>query len=105
MATPACGWEVDDIVRLLEADETVFSELQGVERQSAVEAGLTFGSAAGAEALRAALTSERVPEAMRAATEHLKVDGATLNVRFRPTEEVALTPRGDDHRAACVHTD
>jgi len=103
VATPACGWEVDDIVRLLEADETMFSELQGVARKSDLEAALTFTSDKDAAALHAAMTSERMPDSMRVATEHLDLKGRTLNVRFRPTEEVELTKRGDGHHAACVH--
>jgi len=103
VATPACGWEVDDIVRLLEADETMFSELQGVARKSDLEAALTFTSDKDAAALHAAMKSERMPDSMRVATEHLDLKGRTLNIRFRPTEEVELTKRGDGHHAACVH--
>ena len=103
VATPACGWEVDDIVRLLEADETMFSELQGVARKSDLEAALTFTSDKDAAALHAAMKSERMPDSMRVATEHLDLKGRTLNIRFRPTEEVELTKRSDGHHAACVH--
>jgi oligopeptide/dipeptide ABC transporter ATP-binding protein len=103
VATPACGWEVDDIVRILETDEAMFRDLQGVARKSDLDAALTFSSEAGASTLHAAMTSNRMPDSMRAATEHLSVNGSTLNVRFRPTEEVELTKRGEDHFAACVH--
>ena len=103
VATPACGWEVDDIVRLLEADEAMFSELQGVARTSDLEAALTFSSEDKAAALHNAMRSDRMPSSMQAAMEHLEVRGPTLNVRFRPTEEVELTQRAEGHLAACVH--
>ena len=103
VATPACGWEVDDIVRILETDETMFRDLQGVARKSDLDAKLTFSSDAGAAALHAAMTSERVPESMRAATDTVELNGRTLHVRFRSTEEIELTKRGEGHLAACVH--
>ena len=102
VVTPACGWEVDDIVRLLEADESLFQALDGVSRKSDLDADLTFGDEAAALRLWEALRSDRVPEAMRRATEVLKVDGKRLSVRFAETEEVHLTDRGPGHRAACV---
>ncbi|MBM1220771.1 ABC transporter ATP-binding protein [Ponticoccus sp. SC2-23] len=102
VATPDCGWEVDDIVRLLEADETLFQSLQGVARKTDLEAGLTFADETAAAALHAALGSDRVPLAMRTATETLDLNGKTVNIRFRETEEVSLTDRGEGHQAACV---
>ena len=102
VATPACGWEVDDIVRLLEADEALFQSLQGVARKSDLEAGLTFADETSAARLHDALGSDRVPQAMRQATEALDVSGKTVNIRFRETEEVSLTDRGEGHQAACV---
>jgi len=102
VATPDCGWEVDDIVRLLESDETLFQSLQGVARKSDLEAGLTFADEASAAALHRVLGSDRVPEAMRRATESLDLNGKTLDIRFRETEEVMLTDRGEGHQAACV---
>jgi peptide/nickel transport system ATP-binding protein len=103
VATPACGWEVDDIVRILESDEAMFRDLEGVARKSDLDAALTFASEASAAALHAAMESDLVPISMRAATEHLDLNGRTLTVRFRPTEEVILTERGEGHFAACVH--
>jgi len=100
--TPACGWEVDDIVRLLEGDEALFQSLSGVERRSDVDADLTFADEASALTLWEVLRSDRVPGAMREATEQLKVDGRSLRVRFSEADEVHLTTRGEGHRAACV---
>jgi oligopeptide/dipeptide ABC transporter ATP-binding protein len=100
--TPICGWEVDDVVRWLETREGLFDTLSGVERESPFAARLAFGDETSAERLAAALRSEAVPAAMRAATEELEVDGRTLRVRFRPVEEVTLRPRGPNHAAACV---
>ncbi len=101
-ATPACGWEVDDVVRFLETDETLFQTLDGVTRRSDLDADLSFGQAEDAERLRAVLQSDRMPAPMRAATQELRVSGKTLTIRFAETEEVALTERGGGHQAACV---
>ena len=102
VATPACGWEVDDIVRLLEADETMFSQLQGVARRSDLDADLTFATEAQAAALQQALTSDRMPQSMRSATERLERRGTTVSVSFKEGAEISLTARGADHTAACV---
>jgi len=90
-------------VRILETDEAMFRELQGVSRKNDLDAALTFSSERGAAAFHAVMTSNRIPDSMRAATEHLSVNASTLNIRFRPTEEIALTERGQGHFAACVH--
>lgn len=98
---PSCGWEVDDIVRFLEADEGLFQSLEGVERRSARDADLIFKDPASAMALQKAMNSDKVPEAMCAATERLTVDGTRLSVLFTEVDEVQLTERGPGHFAAC----
>jgi oligopeptide/dipeptide ABC transporter ATP-binding protein len=99
--TPSCGWEIDDIVRFLEADESLFQSLQGVERRSARDADLIFRDPASAVALQEAMKSSSVPEAMRAATERLTVEGSRLRATFSEVDEVQLTERGPEHFAAC----
>jgi oligopeptide/dipeptide ABC transporter ATP-binding protein len=102
VATPACGWDVDDVVRWLDSSEAMFDRLSGVERRSPFEAKLTFEDAASAERLASALRSDAVPAAMRAATELLEVTAAVAHVRFREVPEVSLTDRGNGHAAACM---
>ncbi|WP_191090123.1 ABC transporter ATP-binding protein [Histidinibacterium aquaticum] len=103
VATPDCGWEVDDIVRLLESDDTLFERLSGVSRKSELEAELAFETEEAACKLWEVLRSDRVPEAMREATEILDVKGSKLNVRFRDSDEIGLRALGSGHEAACVH--
>jgi oligopeptide/dipeptide ABC transporter ATP-binding protein len=100
--TPICGWEIDDVVRWLEAHEGMFDSLSGVSRESPFAAALAFEDPASAERLEAALRSEAVPAPMRAAMEAVSVDGREVRIRFHPVDEVALTQRGPDHVAACV---
>lgn len=102
LATPDCGWEVDDVVRWLESRDEMFDLLSNVERKSPFEASLIFEDAASADRLAKALQSDLVPMAMREAMEALEVTGKTARVRFRETNEVQLTDRGNGHAAACV---
>ncbi len=104
VVTPACGWEVDDVVRWLADREAGFDRLSGVERKDAFEADLVFEDDAAVAKLSAALRSDAVPMAMREATEALEVRGRKLHVRFRRVSEVELTPRGPHHEAACVRS-
>ena len=100
VAMPACGWEVDDIVRWLEDRPGMFDGLQGVERRSDFAARLSF-EGEGAAALAEALRSDAVPAPMREALERLDHTGAHLDIAFREVEEVSLTRRGARHEAAC----
>ncbi len=102
LATPVCGWEVDDVVRWLEDEPGLFDTVAGVERHSPFDAGIGFEGEDAARALAAALGSEKVPASMRAALESTEVSGSTVRVRFRPVDEVVLTNRGPGHVAACV---
>ncbi len=102
VATPICGWEVDDVVRWLEDVEGTFDALRGVTRTSPFDAWLSFEDEAAAASLAATLRSEAIPAAMRSALEELTVDGGRVRVRFAPVDEVQLTVRGSEHVAACV---
>jgi oligopeptide/dipeptide ABC transporter ATP-binding protein len=102
VATPACGWEVDDVVRWLEESGGTFDTLSGVTRNDDFDAWFTFEEADAASALAARLDAVEVPAAMREALEDVTVDGPKVRVRFAPAEEVQLTVRGAGHQAACV---
>jgi oligopeptide/dipeptide ABC transporter ATP-binding protein len=100
--TPICGWEIDDVVRWLEAREGMFDALAGVARESPFAATLTFEDQASADRLAAALRSDAIPAPMGAALDESAASGREVSIRFRPVEEVRLTRRGPDHVAACV---
>lgn len=102
VATPACGWEIDDIVRRLEDVEGTFDTLDGVTRESPFDAWLSFKDEAAAANLAEALRSDAIPASMQSAVEELTVDGARVRVRFAEVAEVPLTVRGADHAAACL---
>lgn len=102
VATPACGWEVDDIVRWLEDVDGTFDQLDGVTRESPFDAWLSFEDQAAAGNLAAALRSDAVPTSMQSALEELTVDRTRVRIRFKEVDEVALTVRGPNHSAACV---
>jgi oligopeptide/dipeptide ABC transporter ATP-binding protein len=105
VATPKCGWELDDIVRLLERSEDLFESLSDVSRHSDFAGELAFEDEDSAQRLAQALRSDATPASMRSAMESLTVDGRTLKVRFQEVGEVQLSDRGPDHIAACVLKD
>lgn len=105
VATPTCGWEIDDVVLWLEDHPGVFESLAGVTRKDAFEAELAFETEEAAGRLSEALQSDAVPGAMHEAIEHLAVDVSTVKVKFRTVDEVQLTERAPGHVAACVLDD
>jgi oligopeptide/dipeptide ABC transporter ATP-binding protein len=102
VATPICGWEVDDVVRWLETSKGMFDALEGVERSSAFDASLRFSDPGSAQRLADALRSDEVPGAMQTALEELTVQNSAVRVRFREVDEVQLTERGPNHFVSCV---
>ena len=102
VATPVCGWELDDVVRWLEDQEGIFDRIAAVERTDAFAGTLAFEDEDSANALAGALRTDDVPQAMRAALERLEVSGTSVRIGFKPVDEVILTDRGPGHAAACV---
>jgi oligopeptide/dipeptide ABC transporter ATP-binding protein len=102
VATSACGWEVDDVVRWLEDVDGMFDGLVGVTRADDFDAWLTFEDETGAARLAAAVTGDHVPRSLRAALVGATVDRQRVRVQFTPVDEVELTERGPGHVAACV---
>lgn len=101
MATPDCGWEVDDVIRWLEDTPGMFEELVGVERKSEFSAILTFLSEGAAAHLVASARSEKLPLAMRKSLIKLNLDKEKVELAFEEVKEVTLTSLG--HRqSACV---
>ncbi|MDG2429979.1 MAG: ATP-binding cassette domain-containing protein [Paracoccaceae bacterium] len=101
MATPDCGWEVDDVIRWLEDTPGMFEELVGVERKSEFSAVLTFSSEGAAANLIASTRSEKLPLAMRQSFIKLNLNNEKVELAFKEVKEVALKSLG--HRqSACV---
>ena len=102
VATPACGWDVDDVVRWLEDHDEIFDALSDVTRESAFDAWFAFDAEADAARLGEAVVSDAVPASMQAALEEITVDGERIRLRFTPADPIELTDRGLGHVAACV---
>jgi oligopeptide/dipeptide ABC transporter ATP-binding protein len=105
VATPACGWEVDDAVAWLQTNETLLAGLADVERRSNFDATLVFGDAAAAGAVGDAIRNGDVPAPMKAALDDLSTDETRVHIRFTPVEPVELEDIGEGHLTACLlHT-
>ena len=102
VATPVCGWEIDDVLRELELRTGVLDGLTGVERRSDVDATFAFGTTDDAERFALAVEADTLPTPMRAALTHIGVDGSAVDLRFVPVEEVPLIDLGGDRASACV---
>jgi oligopeptide/dipeptide ABC transporter ATP-binding protein len=102
VATPVCGWEIDDVVRWLEDEPGMFDALTGITREDEFKAAMTFSDEQAAASLATALRSEKIPAAARQALVDLRQEGANLHLAFQEVPEVELTPRGPGHVAACV---
>ena len=102
VATQACGWEVDDVVRWLEHREGLFDGLSAVRRVSPFQADLAFDDETSAKALADALRSDAVPAPMRAAMDEAALRGREVHIRFNEVDEVKLTERAPAHVAACL---
>ncbi len=102
VATPICGWELDDVVLWLQDQEGLFDTIEGVERSDAFSGSLAFEDETAAATLAEAIRSGPVPDAMRSALTRLDVRERTVHIAFSPVDDVMLTRRGPGHHAACV---
>ncbi|MET0696587.1 MAG: ABC transporter ATP-binding protein, partial [Acidimicrobiia bacterium] len=82
VATPACGWEVDDAVAWLQARELLAAGLANVQRRSNFDATLVFHDEDSASAVVSAIQEGDMPPAMKAALETVSTDGSSLDIRF-----------------------
>ncbi|HYF10702.1 MAG TPA: ABC transporter ATP-binding protein [Actinomycetota bacterium] len=106
VATPICGWELDDLVRELEQRPELGTGLATVRRDSEFSGDLVFDTPEQAAGAAAALgDGGSLPEPMRHAVTALHVDAGTVKVGLEPVAEVRLVEIGDARRTACVlHT-
>jgi oligopeptide/dipeptide ABC transporter ATP-binding protein len=105
VATPACGWEVDDAVAWLQTHESLLDTLTDVERRSNFDATLEFFDEAAASAVGNAIQNGDVPPAMKAALERLSTEGKKVHIGLVPVDPVELEDIGGGHLTACIlHT-
>ena len=105
VATPICGWEVDDAVAWLGTHETILAGLTGVERRSNFDATLAFGDEASAAAVGHQVENGDIPASMKAAMASFSTDGNKVTLTFNPEGPVELEDVGGGHLTACVlHT-
>jgi oligopeptide/dipeptide ABC transporter ATP-binding protein len=105
VATPACGWEVDDAVAWLHTHETLLGALVDVERRSNFDATLVFQDVDSASAVATAMSDGDVPAAMRAAMTALALEEATVKISFAPIDPLSLADVGGGHLTSCIlHT-
>jgi oligopeptide/dipeptide ABC transporter ATP-binding protein len=105
VVTERCGWDVSDVVRVLEQVEGVLDGLQGVQRRSAFDGTLTMSSDQEAHAVAAELRGDRMPVSMRAAQETVEVDGKDVRVRFAPVDDIDIGDALSGHQSACILDD
>jgi oligopeptide/dipeptide ABC transporter ATP-binding protein len=105
VATPICGWEVDDAVAWLGTHETLLAGLTDVERRTNFDATLAFQDEAAAAAVGNAMRNGDMPASMKGAMEGFSTEGAKVTLTFKPVGEVELEDLGGGHMTACVlHT-
>ena len=105
VATPICGWEVDDAVAWLSVETDLLETMTAVERRSNFDATLAFADDGSAEAVGKAMTGESLPPAMSPALESVSVDGSKVLLRFLPVAPVELEEVEPGHVTSCVlHT-
>mgnify|MGYP001232788571 CR=1 FL=1 len=101
IATPKCGWEIDDIVRWLEDTPGMFEDLIEVKRKSAFSAKLRFKNENSAANLAISIRSEKLPLSMRNSIIRMSLDGSQLDIEFKEVDDVILV-ENDKRQVACV---
>jgi oligopeptide/dipeptide ABC transporter ATP-binding protein len=105
VATPACGWEVDDAVAWLNRHENLFAGLTDVERRTNFDATLVFSDAEAAAAVSNEFHRGDAPAAMKSAVDQFVTEDTRVRISFHPVEPVRLEDIGGGHVTACLlHT-
>ncbi|HUO46181.1 MAG TPA: ABC transporter ATP-binding protein [Acidimicrobiia bacterium] len=102
VATPLCGWEVDDAVLWLDDHHAVGEKLVGVARQSAFAAELGFDTEEAAAHSALSLTSRDVPPALKAALVEARADGNKLRIRLQEVEPLDLVEVAPGRTTSCI---
>jgi hypothetical protein len=105
VVTPSCGFEIDDVVRMLEGRGAGLDHLNGVERRSPFDADLSFDDERSAARLVAVLGGPETPAEMRSALVGVTRSGSTVAIRFRDVDRVRLEEIRPAHVTSCIlHT-
>jgi oligopeptide/dipeptide ABC transporter ATP-binding protein len=101
VATPHCGWELDDGLSWLEDRYELWETVAGVERSSPFEGEVAFTGEEAAARAEKALSGE-APAAMRDALVSLQRTDARLQLRFEERGRVRLEEVLPLHRTSCI---
>jgi hypothetical protein len=102
VATAACGWEISDVLRMLEERGHSLDGLRGVERTTPFDGTISFETDDQARSVAAELVDERIHPSLRAAAEIVEVRDRDVRVRFSPVDEMSVHAVGEDHHTACI---
>jgi oligopeptide/dipeptide ABC transporter ATP-binding protein len=102
VVTELCGWDISDVLRILEDRGGLLDGLRGAERRTPFDGTLSFETVEQAAAVAAELAGERVPAPLLAAAELIETHDRDVHVRFVPVEEMSVTAVGKDHHTACI---
>ena len=102
VVTERCGWDVSDVLRILEERGRLLDGLGGVERRTPFEGVLSFQTEDQAAAVVAELRGERAPAPLIDAAELIEARGRDVVVRFAPIHEMSVTAVGHDRHTACL---
>ena len=102
VVTERCGWDISDVLTILEDRGGAIEGPADVERRSPFEGTLTFESDERAAAAIEELLSDRSPAAFRSAVERLERRDRTIEVRLPVVEPLDVDASGDARRTACV---
>ncbi len=106
VVTERCGWDISDVLRILEERARLLDGLRGVQRRTPFDGTLSFESEDQAAAVAAELTGHRMVPAFRGATEQIECRDRDVRVRFVPIGEMSVRAVGADHQTACIlHAD
>jgi oligopeptide/dipeptide ABC transporter ATP-binding protein len=105
VATPRCGWEVDDAVAWLLDSGSLDDDLVGVKRRSPFDAELGFRSEEAAATVAAALASPEVPAPLQAAMTFSGRSGSTIHLQLEEVGPVPLIEVAPGRETSCIlHT-
>jgi oligopeptide/dipeptide ABC transporter ATP-binding protein len=102
VVTERCGWDVSDVLGILDERGRLLDGLRGVERRTPFDGTLSFDTDDQAAAVAAELTSDGVASPFRAAAELVEARDRDVHVRFVPVEEMSVGEVGEDHHTACI---
>ena len=106
VVTERCGWDVSDVLRILEERGALLDGLRGVQRRTPFDGTISFETEGQAMAVAEHLAGDRVPPPLRGAAELVERRDREVHVRFVPIEEMSVHAVGEGRHTACIlHAD